>query len=354
MHPLLHDIRFDLEARELDVERLKRRVRELEAAYKNAVSATGVHDAKTGTGSRAFAWEEERAGQGSGSGGKGSKRERDLEGVVEAMKKVIDKMKNENDRLRRGVSTGSVGPSGVDADSKLKGTGAGAGAGGESVKLILEKKKCEKLEESLLALQAKMKSMEESGQKVTQRQQQLTSVRKQLKAKEDELAVAKESVDLLVAEKEAFRRKATAAEGRVQQLEVTVQQARQLSRDKPPPQGVNKEGKEIAELRLNAAEDREEIAALQVQLNDLISKQGQNKKQAIKEGERNIAAATQETARLKDENEKLRQELSAFDLDFFEEIENLKYAHSEAVKKLRVYEGGREGAGLGGGLGRGR
>ena len=332
------------------MERLKRRVRELEAAYKNAVSATGVHDAKTGTGSRTFAWEEERAGQGSGSGGKGGKRERDLEGVVEAMKKVIDKMKSENDRLRRGVGTGPVGPSGVDADSKLKGTGAG----GESVKLILEKKKGEKLEESLLALQAKMKSMEESGQKVTQRQQQLTSVRKQLKAKEDELAVAKESVDLLVAEKEAFRRKATAAEGRVQQLEVTVQQARQLSRDKPPPQGVNKEGKEIAELRLNAAEDRDEIAALQVQLNDLISKQGQNKKQAMKEGERNIAAATQETARLREENEKLRQELSAFDLDFFEEIENLKYAHSEAVKKLRVYEGGREGAGLGGGLGRGR
>ena len=39
-----------------------------------------------------------------------------------------------------------------------------------------------------------------------------------------------------------------------------------------------------------------------------------------------------------EENEKLRQELSAFDMDFFEEIENLKYAHAEAVKKLRVYE----------------
>ena len=50
-----------------------------------------------------------------------------------------------------------------------------------------------------------------------------------------------------------------------------------------------------------------------------------------------------EIRRLKDENEKLRQELSAFDMDFFEEIENLKYAHAEAVKKLRVYEsaGGR-------------
>ena len=45
-----------------------------------------------------------------------------------------------------------------------------------------------------------------------------------------------------------------------------------------------------------------------------------------------------EIRRLREENEKLRQELSAFDMDFFEEIENLKYAHAEAVKKLRVYE----------------
>lgn len=41
---------------------------------------------------------------------------------------------------------------------------------------------------------------------------------------------------------------------------------------------------------------------------------------------------------LKIENEKLKMELSAFDLDFFEEIENLKYAHAEAIRKLRIYE----------------
>ena len=42
--------------------------------------------------------------------------------------------------------------------------------------------------------------------------------------------------------------------------------------------------------------------------------------------------------KLKNENAKLRQELSAFDLDFFEEIENLKYAHSEAMRRLKMYE----------------
>jgi hypothetical protein len=41
---------------------------------------------------------------------------------------------------------------------------------------------------------------------------------------------------------------------------------------------------------------------------------------------------------LREENEKLRAELAAFDMDFFEEIEQLKYSHAEAVKKLRAYE----------------
>lgn len=44
-------------------------------------------------------------------------------------------------------------------------------------------------------------------------------------------------------------------------------------------------------------------------------------------------------SRLKEENEKLNQELQAFDLDFFEEIEDLKYKYSEAVRRLQLYEG---------------
>lgn len=50
-----------------------------------------------------------------------------------------------------------------------------------------------------------------------------------------------------------------------------------------------------------------------------------------------------ENLHLKEENEKLLGELQAFDLDFFEEIEDLKYKYSEAVKKLRRYEGGNTG-----------
>ena len=50
------------------------------------------------------------------------------------------------------------------------------------------------------------------------------------------------------------------------------------------------------------------------------------------------ARLEQENRRLAEENDKLSRELQAFDLDFFEEIEDLKYKYSEAARKLRQYE----------------
>lgn len=319
---------------------MRKRVKELEAAYRNVVSLTGANEGKGGMGSRT-AWEED------GARGRG-KRERELEGVIEAMKKVIDKIKLENDRLRKGVGT------------NLGVAGAGAELKGESDKKnSADKNKSDRLEEEMKSLYAKLKTYEESGQKLLQRQQQVTTMRKQMKTKDDELKLAKESVESLSAEKEAFRRKATAAEGRVQQLEVAVQQARQVGRV-PVTQGLSSGGerdraareketeKELVELRIKAAEDREDGRALRSQLLELKNamkeqeERGRNERDRDRGSERERGGASaSETKRLKEENEKLRQELAAFDLDFFEEIENLKYAHSEAVKKLWQYEGGR-------------
>ena len=39
-----------------------------------------------------------------------------------------------------------------------------------------------------------------------------------------------------------------------------------------------------------------------------------------------------------DENKKLRAELESFDLEFFEEVEDLKYAYSTARQQLDSYE----------------
>ena len=46
-----------------------------------------------------------------------------------------------------------------------------------------------------------------------------------------------------------------------------------------------------------------------------------------------------ELTTLRKENARLKEELSHFDLDFFEEIEDLKFKYAEALRKLRAYEG---------------
>lgn len=51
-----------------------------------------------------------------------------------------------------------------------------------------------------------------------------------------------------------------------------------------------------------------------------------------------IKTLKDQITQLTTENSRLKNELSAFDLDFFEEIENLKYSHAEAIRKLKTME----------------
>ena len=77
--------RFDLEARTAENERLRRRLREVESALKNS----------TISGGKKSAWMDDKQPASS------SKKEKELEGVIDAMKRVIDKLKSENDRMKR-------------------------------------------------------------------------------------------------------------------------------------------------------------------------------------------------------------------------------------------------------------
>ena len=95
--------------------------------------------------------------------------------------------------------------------------------------------------------------------------------------------------------------------------------------------------REIQEVRSREAMLMDTRDSLQNKVSDL-QKQLQQALSGTIGGGVMSSDSSSEVRRLRDENERLRQELSAFDLDFFEEIENLKYAHAEALKKLRVYE----------------
>lgn len=81
----------------------------------------------------------------------------------------------------------------------------------------------------------------------------------------------------------------------------------------------HKHNEELKALTLEYEGAKREIRRLQ----DRLSRSGGNNK---------------ELSELREENKKLKEELSAFDMDFFEEIEDLKYKYAEAVRKLQRYE----------------
>ena len=330
--------RFDLESKEVEVDRLKKRVRELEAAYRAAAAASGL-GGTAGAGAGKYS----SAGSGSGTAGggaAGAQRERDLEGVIEAMKRVVDKLKAENDRLKKGG--GGDATKAAEADKRV----------------AAEKKRADKAEEELKGMAAKLKCHEESSQKLMQKQDQVTKLRKQLKAREDELSALQADGSANSDEVSSLRRKLQTQDSRIQQLESSLQQAEaKASRAASASASVPAAGtgaaaggrgdREAENLRKRLAETEAEAEALK---GDLAAAQRRLSEQGSGAGAGaggvHPAALQAELRQLREENKNLRQELSAFDLDFFEEIEDLKNAHSEATRKLKQYEsGGSSGGG---------
>jgi centrosomal protein CEP290 len=318
--------RFDLEAKDQETDRLRKRVKELEGAYRHAAASAGGSPVRGPGGSTTL-------GGGGAAGGKGgSRREADLEGTIEAMKRVVDKLKAENDRFRKAASGGDPNKA-SEAEKKMH----------------AQRQRADKLEDELTGLRAKLKGHEESSQKLVQRQQQLTAMRKQLRSREEEVETLKQASGGASEEVDTLRKKLRTYEDRISALEGSLTSAQSRGGSNNPAMD-----RELTELRQRATQQAADIEAL---------------RSALAEAEQKAAAAPgagmtfpapkpaggggidgpvkdAELRRLREENEKLRLELSAFDMDFFEEIENLKYAHAEAVKKLRVYEGA---GGAGGG-----
>jgi chromosome segregation ATPase len=337
--------KFDLEASALEVERLRRRVKELEHAYKG-LSVVSAHG---GVGGGMSPIKGGLLGTTSAGAGGGGKKEQELEGVVEAMKRVVDKLKTENDRLKKGAGAGAEDRRYIDLERKFQN----------------ERKHVEQLEEENKVLLGKMKGHEESSQKIVQRQQQVAVLRRQLKSKEDEFAALREQSETLIVEKETLKKRAAAQQDRINELEVTLhkhqQQGPPAGRAAAATTGAGAGGngsnsKEVQEIRAQSAELSNEVNSLRAQLTDLRKANAQLVQQATRGGGGGGGAGSgggglsaAEAQKLQEENAKLRHELSSFDLDFFDEIENLKFAHAEAVRKLRMYENAAGGADFGGG-----
>jgi chromosome segregation ATPase len=331
--------RFDLESKQNELLRLQRRLKEVEAAYQTSqailtdqgnASVLGLNSKPISIfAQRQLFASEIQSNIPSLVGGRNncSKRELELENVIDALKKVVEKLRSENERLRRG---------GVQEDER---------------KLIelekkanLDKKKADKLEAEVSILQAKMKEFDLNNQKLTQKQQQLVSIRKLMKAKEEEMAKLQVDID-------ALKDSLLCAESKIVSLEMKAQ-----SEVTTYNEGTNVSFK-VDTLKEAEIKYEERLQQQVAQLKDAVERgnilKGENEelKTTLVRLQQQLSTyeichprqepdrlSEIEIRRLQEENDELRKELSVFDLEFFEEIENLKFAYSEALKKLKMYE----------------
>lgn len=328
------ETKFDLETAQQDVERYKRRTRELEEnvkIWKNSSQAHTDGHSSTGRGGT-MTNRKNDSGGGMTVAGAASRREKELEGLVESLTRAIEKLKTENLRIQR-----------VGGASERK-THDGDKAA------VVSKKKIESLTEEISGLQLKLKSFDETNQKLVQRQQQITSLRKQLKSHQEEIHQLTEKRDAIGHEKDALAHRLAASDSKIQQLELQLASRLSAKAAHPPAEMT----RELAMVKKSLVEKDEVIQSQDDVIKQLEAeaKAAKNRSSGAPEGfdgrsatldSRGLNAGSNqkllnELKEAKSENALLREELSAFDLDFFEEIENLKYEHAEAVKKVKMYE----------------
>ncbi|CAN0277824.1 unnamed protein product [Ectocarpus sp. 12 AP-2014] len=384
------ELRFDLEARTAETERLRRRTRELQAALKTGGGGGGAG-----------------AKDGSRPAGGRFKRERDLEGVVDALKRVTDKLRGENDRLRR-----------------MAGEGGGKAEAERSAREA--KKKAAALREEVDRLTARAKDADSAVQKLAQKQDLVNQLRRTLKVRDATIKTFQDRAEDLAETKTLLSAELEAAN---QRLVASDRDSRSSGRSRPPPppaaaahtareledakreaatlrQQVQHQSEVVNRLRGDMNRDREETAAAagptseaveaaraaaelaQDEADELRDRLAETERE-LQRMERRCASAMstasrggegvadsfdvgskdllrlsgtgglasrgdgegrltqdrlkKENDRLREENDRLSEELGAFDHEFFEEIEDLKYKYSEAVRKLRQFEQERIG-----------
>lgn len=325
------ELQFEIEASAIEKDRLRRRVSELESFAKQAqlssthAPSTNPNETLTNLHQKLWGGDTGRGKLlGTLGGNNSTKKELELEGVIEAMKRVVEKLRLENERLKRGI--------GVEAES----TGGATPAGKKNVidyekKYLAEKKKNEKIEEELSSLQNQLRSKNlddnNLNAKLALKQQQINSLKKQIKAKEDEISNELSNKNKLEKENEKLSSEISSLQDEISNLQ-----------------------SQILKLKKNSSYDHddEDIAALQAENRELKQKIIQLKQQKLHQPSDDeeeehaprgqLKSLETEIKKLKDENSRLKEELSAFDLEFFEEIENLKFNYTQALKKIQQYE----------------
>ncbi|KAG5187529.1 hypothetical protein JKP88DRAFT_307287 [Tribonema minus] len=288
--------RFDLEAAASEAERLQRRHREMQEALRAANARAGADPASPPR-FPPHACGVAAADDATRLGGGRFNRERDLETVVEALKRVVEKLRAENDRLKRGAAaaTAQGKAGGSDAERRLR-------------------RQNEELAQEVAALKARAAAADQSSQQIAQRQDLIGQLRRQLRARDESLSAARRELEAASAARTAL--------------------AEELDRAKLSQSGGGGgEAEEIEELRAEAQRLRRRLQERGAAAATSGSGGGGGAADA-----KRVRQLEEHVAVLQEENLRLRSELEPFTLEFFEEIEDLKFKYQEAVRRLHSYE----------------
>ena len=276
------ELQFDAEESETKVARMRKRIKDL-SLMKSAAFEDDELEGKVSKDASLNSSNLSLIKSSSRGAGERFKRERDLESVISALKALVKKLQGENARLRK------------SSNSNVKYVELG-----KQVKELKEENK--QLHEIKAELKKNRTSLSEMSLKVSRLTETNGRMRRQLKAKEADCSKYKERADDLAKEVTELIEETQALKGMLER--------------------TTRDGKSVAELQRIVARLEEE-------------------KETISSGSSDVTKneALYEVDRLRKENERLMTELNAFDLDFFEEIEDLKYKYHQAVqenKKLRA------------------
>lgn len=252
---------------------------------------------------------------------------------MDSLRRVIEKLKAENERLRRGAGDRAKV---ADADGKLR----------EAKARIAE------LREEVVALRDRAAAGGDASQRLAQQRDAVAHLRKQMRSRDKEIESLQKQITqqdqskgLLSGELERANIRLQSANEDIARLRKGQSEQASASRMLSDNQATliqkNREIEElkgvVASLRTKAqatGEGGQRWAAEKARLLDELA-------EARRGGGGGGALREEENARLREENAKLARELQAFDLDFFEEIEDLKFKYAEAQRKLQAFQNGR-------------
>ncbi|KAL3656219.1 hypothetical protein V7S43_018944 [Phytophthora oleae] len=251
----------------------------------------------------------------------------------------VESLRMEYKRMQR-KNQGSGGlPDRDEVPKQRRGAKGGAGGGRGSTWATQERLELEEVIENMKKVIEKLRAENEKLKKAAAKQASVSPERVELMRRK--LKEQKEAREQLVSQLEKLQHESS-------ELKKDKVKLQQKLRAKAAPSSLSKIESNALELQLKEkdrqlleseqelAELRRQVLQLELQVERSANASGDFEQQ--QELEERVEALQEQVLELGDENTKLTNELAAFDEDFFEEIEDLKYKYAQAVRDKRKLE----------------